>query len=59
MKTIKKHAGIYTLHAEQKLPISLNDAWEFFSNPENLEKITPPSKYLKALQHWLVETLAI
>jgi ligand-binding SRPBCC domain-containing protein len=47
MKTIKKHAGIYTLHAEQKLPISLNDAWEFFSNPENLEKITPPSMHFK------------
>ncbi|WP_321286657.1 SRPBCC family protein [uncultured Sunxiuqinia sp.] len=47
MKTIKKHAGIYTLNAEQKLPISLNDAWEFFSNPENLEKITPPSMDFK------------
>lgn len=27
---------------EQVLPISLHDAWDFFSNPENLNVITPP-----------------
>lgn len=39
--TIKKHAGIYTLLVEQKLPVSLDEAWEFFSNPANLQRITP------------------
>ncbi|HEX7366385.1 MAG TPA: SRPBCC family protein [Pelobium sp.] len=33
----------YTLFCEQKLPISLTQAWDFFSSPLNLSKITPPS----------------
>ena len=33
---------LYTLYREQKLNISLDDAWEFFSSPSNLKKITPP-----------------
>ena len=32
---------LYTLHATQKLPISLEEAWEFLSNPANLKVITP------------------
>lgn len=32
---------IYTLQTIQKLPISLETAWEFFSNPANLQAITP------------------
>lgn len=32
---------IYTLGAVQQLPISLDEAWEFFSTPLNLAKITP------------------
>ncbi len=32
---------IYTLHRIQKLPISRDLAWEFFSNPKNLKTITP------------------
>ena len=36
-----KHSGIYTLVATQQLPISLQEAWDFFSSPLNLEKITP------------------
>ena len=35
---------IYTLHKKQKLPISLDQAWEFLCNPANLEKLTP--KYM-------------
>lgn len=42
MITFKKHAGIYTLLTQQELPIDLATAWDFFSAPENLEKITPP-----------------
>lgn len=47
MVTIKKHAGIYTLKVQQKLPISLDEAWDFFSSPANLEKITPPHMLFK------------
>jgi len=32
---------IYTLHKTQKLPISVDEAWEFLSNPKNLKIITP------------------
>lgn len=32
---------IYTLKREQVLPISLENAWEFFSTPLNLNEITP------------------
>lgn len=34
---------LYRLHRTQKLPLSLNEAWDFFSNPRNLAIITPPS----------------
>ena len=32
---------IYQYKTSQKLNISKNDAWNFFSNPTNLSKITP------------------
>jgi ligand-binding SRPBCC domain-containing protein len=32
----------YVLKTEQKIPISLDEAWDFFSSPLNLAKITPP-----------------
>jgi len=32
---------IYTLHKKQNLPITLKEAWKFFSNPKNLKTITP------------------
>ncbi len=34
---------IYTLAREQKVPLSLERCWDFFSNPGNLAKITPPT----------------
>lgn len=47
MVEIKKHSGIYTLSVMQELPIGLSEAWEFFSSPKNLEKITPKSMGFK------------
>lgn len=32
---------LYTLHKKQNLPISVEQAWEFLSNPANLKTITP------------------
>jgi len=32
---------IYRLHRRQFLPITLEEAWPFFSTPRNLERITP------------------
>lgn len=42
----------HTLKTIQKLPISIDAAWEFFSNPANLAKITPSNLGFKILsQH--------
>jgi ligand-binding SRPBCC domain-containing protein len=32
---------VYSLKTVQNLPVSLNEAWAFFSNPGNLKEITP------------------
>ncbi len=34
---------VHTLERQQTIRASLPTAWGFFSNPRNLEKITPPS----------------
>jgi len=33
--------GAFSLKSTQVLPISLNEAWDFFSRPQNLQSITP------------------
>ena len=38
-----------TLTSEQLLPISINDAWNFFSNPANLNEITPGNMSFRIL----------
>jgi ligand-binding SRPBCC domain-containing protein len=38
---------IFTIKAKQTIPISIEEAWDFFSNPNNLPKITPPWLNLK------------
>lgn len=38
---------IFTIKANQTIPISLDKAWKFFSDPRNLPKITPPWLNLK------------
>lgn len=40
-------ANIYQLKSIQKIPVSLEKAWEYFSNPHNLLSITPPFLQLK------------
>jgi ligand-binding SRPBCC domain-containing protein len=32
---------VYSLKTVQKIPVSINVAWDFFSNPKNLADITP------------------
>jgi len=32
---------IYTLHKKQRIPISIDEAWDFLSSPKNLKTITP------------------
>ncbi len=38
---IEKHGNIYQLSARQLLPIDLDRAWKFLSDPGNLKEITP------------------
>jgi ligand-binding SRPBCC domain-containing protein len=40
---------MYQFKTLQWLPISLNEAWDFFSSPLNLAKITPPELDFKIL----------
>lgn len=40
---------VFTLQSKQNLPISLEEAWEFLSNPKNLKTITPPYMGFKTL----------
>ncbi len=35
--------GLQSITTNQRIPISLDKAWEFISSPENLKKITPPA----------------
>jgi ligand-binding SRPBCC domain-containing protein len=39
--TFNKHSGIYTLQTEQTVNLSIAAAWDFFSSPKNLQKLTP------------------
>ncbi len=40
---------VYKLETIQILPISLEEAWDFFSTPKNLQKITPKELDFKIL----------
>ena len=39
--SIKSHSNIFTLKSEVNLPMPISKAWDFFSSPHNLSKITP------------------
>lgn len=38
---------IYELKSKQKLPISINEAWEFFSDPSKLPELSPSWMHFK------------
>lgn len=38
---ILSHSGVYSFQAAQFLPVNLKDAWQFFSTPTNLQRLTP------------------
>lgn len=39
----------YSLKTVQRIPVSLDEAWAFFSNPANLQRITPPDMGFKII----------
>ncbi|MCU7494155.1 MAG: SRPBCC family protein [Ignavibacteria bacterium] len=40
---------VYRLESKQILPISKSECWKFFSDPGNLQKITPPEMDFKII----------
>jgi ligand-binding SRPBCC domain-containing protein len=40
---------LHRLYKKQLLPISLDEAWAFFSKPENLDRITPDDMHFEIL----------
>jgi ligand-binding SRPBCC domain-containing protein len=46
----------YVLKTEQKIPISLEEAWDFFSSPLNLAKITPPEMSFVVTSDYTADT---
>ena len=35
------HSGLHSLRTEQMLDTPIDEAWNFFSNPTNLQELTP------------------
>src|SRR5690606_6580720 len=48
--------GLHRVSETQRLPIGLEEAWDFFSNPRNLAVITPPEMGF-AIAHELPERM--
>lgn len=46
-----------TLEQKQVIPTTMQEAWDFFSDPRNLNKITPPSMGFKILNEDLPEKI--
>ena len=40
--------SLHRFEATQVVPIGLDEAWDFFSNPGNLAEITPPEMRFEA-----------
>ncbi|MBB5396569.1 SRPBCC family protein [Mucilaginibacter sp. AK015] len=46
----------YALKLKQQIPISLDEAWDFFSSPLNLAKITPPDMRFVVTSDYTADT---
>jgi len=44
--------AVYSLKTVQLIPIPLEEAWDFFSNPANLQKITPGNMSFKIISRY-------
>ncbi|MFT7588768.1 MAG: ligand-binding SRPBCC domain-containing protein [Limisphaerales bacterium] len=41
--------NLFRLYRSTELPISIDEAWDFFSSPKNLSKLTPPEMRFEIL----------
>ncbi len=48
---------VYSFKTVQKIPVSLDKAWDFFSNPENLATITPDNMSFKTISKFHGNTM--
>lgn len=48
---------VYAFKTVQQIPISLDKAWEFFSNPANLATITPANMDFKTISKYHGDTM--
>jgi ligand-binding SRPBCC domain-containing protein len=48
---------VYSFKTVQKMPMSLDKAWEFFSNPANLANITPDNMGFKTISKYHGDTM--
>jgi ligand-binding SRPBCC domain-containing protein len=42
---------MYSLKTIQKIPVPIDEAWSFFSNPANLQRITPTDMRFRIISH--------
>ena len=47
VKITKHNGGIYTLYSKEKIKTTIDEAWNFFSQPKNLNALTPPDLNFK------------
>lgn len=43
--------AVHSLKTVQQIPVSLSEAWDFFSNPANLQTITPAKLGFRIISH--------
>lgn len=48
---------VYSFKTIQKIPVSLDKAWDFFSDPANLETITPDNMGFKTISKFHGDTM--
>ena len=42
---------VHSLKAIQFIPVNIDKAWDFFSDPANLQDITPPETHFRIISH--------
>ena len=52
-----QHMKIYTQIYKQNIPIDIHTAWDFFSSPNNLSKITPEKMNFIVTSHYNAEKM--
>ncbi|MBI1343260.1 MAG: hypothetical protein GC171_10030 [Terrimonas sp.] len=49
--------AVYALQTRQQIPVPLDEAWDFFSNPANLQTITPAKMGFRVISKYHGDTM--